>query len=74
MTENAALEAATTEYVAANKAWMTHVNAATAVPYVEPIGLSDAEELLKRERTARENYAKELTAAGHAVPAGLLAY
>jgi len=74
MTENAALEAATTEYVAANKAWMTHVHAATAVPYVAPIELGDAEALLKRERTARENYAKELEAAGHAVPTGLLDY
>ena len=74
MTENAALEAAITEYVAANKAWMTHVNATTAVPYVQRTEISDAEELLTRERTARENYAKELEAAGHAVPTGLLDY
>lgn len=74
MTENAALEAAINEYVAADKAWTTHILAAASTPHVEPLGLSDAEALLKRHRAAREDYAKELEAAGYAVPHGLLNY
>lgn len=70
MSDNPAFGAALTEYVESN--------AAIQKLFQDSLGgsvlASDMEPLLKREREAREKYAKELETAGHAVPAGFLDY
>ena len=70
MSDNPAFEAALAEYVESN----TAIQKLFQDSLGGSILASDMEPLLKREREAREVYAKELKAVGHAVPTGFLDY